>query len=246
MIYANIKFDFGNHPKSDIRVSFIQRGGHKSRLGNFTTDLRQDQPTMNLDINDRTEEDEFSRSILHEFGHALGMVHEHQNPAGGIPWDKDKVYEYYLINEGWDSKKVDINVLGRYSKKHMNFSEFDPDSIMMYEVPACLTTNGQAIRGHHCKLSEGDKSYIATLYPGDVSMPTATPRQSAEPILTGRKHIITNVMYGNAAFIEGADHAETLMAKYERNIPAEQVSRSSFAIAGWQWLSRISATILTP
>ena len=231
MIYANITFDFGNHSTSDIRVSFIQGGGHKSRLGNFTTDFRQDQPTMNLDINDGTEEDEFSRSILHEFGHALGMVHEHQSPARGIPWDKDKVYEYYSIHHGWDSKKVDINVLGRYSKQHTNFTKFDPDSIMMYEVPACLTTNGQAIRGHNCKLSKRDKSYIATLYPGVVSMPTATPQQSTEPILTGRKHIITNVRYENAAFIEGADHAETLMANYERNIPAYQVSRRSFAIA---------------
>jgi hypothetical protein len=62
MNHANIKFDFGNHPNSDIRISFIQGCGHKFRLGNFTTDLRQDQPTMNLDINDRTEEDEFARS----------------------------------------------------------------------------------------------------------------------------------------------------------------------------------------
>jgi hypothetical protein len=42
-----------------------------------------------------TPDQEYSRVVLHEFGHALGAIHEHQHPAAGIPWDKPKVYEYY-------------------------------------------------------------------------------------------------------------------------------------------------------
>jgi hypothetical protein len=76
------------------------------------------------------------------------------------------VYEYYLINEGWNRQEVNLNLLSQYSENHTNFTQFDPESIMVYEVPAFLTTNRKAIRGHHCKLSERDKSYIATLYPG--------------------------------------------------------------------------------
>lgn len=42
-----------------------------------------------------TPDQEYSRVVLHEFGHALGAIHEHQHPEAAIPWDKPKVYEYY-------------------------------------------------------------------------------------------------------------------------------------------------------
>jgi len=29
-------------------------------------------------------------TVLHEFGHALGLIHEHQNPAsGGFKWNRE-------------------------------------------------------------------------------------------------------------------------------------------------------------
>jgi len=27
-------------------------------------------------------------TAAHEFGHAIGLAHEHQNPAGGIQWNE--------------------------------------------------------------------------------------------------------------------------------------------------------------
>jgi hypothetical protein len=186
---------------------------------------------MNLDINDKTSEEEFARSILHEFGHALGMLHEHQSPANGIPWDETKVYDYYRTHYNWDREAVDSNVLRRYDGTNTNASEFDPDSIMMYEVPGAVTKNGTTIRGQNCKLSEKDKWYIAKLYPGVANMPTMVPIRSAEPILSGQRYIITNVRYKNVAFLEGPLHKKTLTAKYEQNDTAEQVSKMSFAFA---------------
>ena len=55
---------------------------------------------------------EYQRVVRHEFGHALGMIHEHQNPAaqGVIPWDKPKVYAYYA-QQGWSKDDVDIEHL---------------------------------------------------------------------------------------------------------------------------------------
>ena len=31
--------------------------------------------------------EEYYRTTLHEFGHALGFLHELQHPFGSIPWD---------------------------------------------------------------------------------------------------------------------------------------------------------------
>jgi serralysin len=122
---------------------------------------------MNLAINDRTSEKEFARTILHEFGHALGMVHEHQSPVNGIPWDETKVYNYYRTHYRWNRKMVKSEVLRRYNVTNTNFSEFDPDSIMLYEVPSTVTKDGSSIRGQSNKLSPKDKSFIAKLYPRD-------------------------------------------------------------------------------
>ena len=38
-----------------------------------------------------TDEREFRRAVLHEFGHVLGLVHEYQNPNADIPWNKAAV-----------------------------------------------------------------------------------------------------------------------------------------------------------
>jgi len=51
--------------------------------------LFEDQkvPTMNFGwLNEDSDEDEYSRVVLHEFGHSLSCIHEHQHPANGIPW----------------------------------------------------------------------------------------------------------------------------------------------------------------
>jgi serralysin len=221
MNYANIKFDFGGGSGSHIRVGFTQGDGHWSRVGNTMLNIGPDDPTMNLDINDRTSEEEFARIILHEFGHALGMIHEHQSPAGGIPWDEPKVYKYYRDQYKWEPKMVYDNVLFRYTEDQANSSEFDPDSIMMYEVPGYLTKNGLTIVGQNCKLSEKDKSFIANLYPGVTRMQTTISQRTTGPISSGKKHIITNVKYKNAAFLEGDLRDKTLKATHEQNIAAE-------------------------
>ena len=40
---------------------------------------------MNLGFVDRP-------TVLHEFGHALGLIHEHQSPfKGGFEWNREEV-----------------------------------------------------------------------------------------------------------------------------------------------------------
>ena len=46
-----------------------------------------------------TTDDEYRRVVLHEFGHALGLAHEHQSPGVAIPWNEQKVYDLLSNDE---------------------------------------------------------------------------------------------------------------------------------------------------
>lgn len=139
--------------------------GSWSYLGSSNLRIAADKPTMNFGwFNDNTPDDEFSRTIIHEFGHALGCVHEHQSPAATIPWNRDAVYAYYRIHDGWDKPEVDAQIFFEWEAAEVQFTPFDPASIMEYPVPAELTINGFSI-GWNRVLSEGDKAFIREMYP---------------------------------------------------------------------------------
>ena len=104
--------------------------------------------------------------MLHEFGHALGAIHEHQNPSAGIPWNKEAVYRYYMgPPNNWPREQIDNNLFRRYSENITNFSHFDSNSIMLYPIPAEFTTNGVAIGGRNSQLSELDIQFMKQQYP---------------------------------------------------------------------------------
>lgn len=110
-------------------------------------------------------DDEYSRVVTHEFGHALGCIHEHQNPSSNIPWDKEAVYEYYQGPPNyWTREQVDLNIFTRYGADITQFSEFDPQSIMLYPIPDELTLGDYEV-GWNRVLSETDKHFVAALYP---------------------------------------------------------------------------------
>jgi Matrixin len=77
-----------------IKISFDQDDGTSwSQVGRdaLGSVVFPNSATMNLGwLTDDTDDTEVSRVVLHEFGHALGLIHEHQSPAGGIRWDKDR------------------------------------------------------------------------------------------------------------------------------------------------------------
>ena len=103
--------------------------------------------------------------MLHEFGHALGCVHEHQNPAGGIQWNEDAVYEYYGgPPNNWSMAEVEHNVLQTYDENLTVHTQVDPASIMMYPIPPGLTLGGFEIE-LNTQLSPTDKEFIRKAYP---------------------------------------------------------------------------------
>ena len=163
--YANIKFSFGDDPEAEVRISF-KGAGSWSYLGTDCLSIEKHEPTMNYGwLHPSTPDTEFSGAVLHEFGHVLGCVHEHQNPNENIPWDKEAVYKYYMnppIN--WSKEQIVKIIFEHYSKDSTNFSEFDKDSIMLFAIPNQLTIGDFEVRPNNV-LSERDKDFIQQLYP---------------------------------------------------------------------------------
>jgi hypothetical protein len=164
--HANLKLEFVTSGTSEIRISFAEKDFSWSAMGTDSLSVPADEPTMNYGwLEPDTEIREYQRVVRHEFGHALGMIHEHQNPAaqGQIPWDKPKVYAYYA-QQGWSKADVDFNIFSVYSEDSTNHSAFDPTSIMEYAVPDSLTIGSYAI-GWNTEFSATDREYMRKQYP---------------------------------------------------------------------------------
>ncbi len=165
--YANIKFVFINDvSQAKIKVGFKKDGTSWSWIGRDVLVNQFEGKTMNLGwVNDKLQESQFRRVVLHEFGHSLGFVHEHQASTANIPWDSTKVYAYYgQTSINWNKEKVDNNIFKKYSVTSTNSSEYDKFSIMHYSYPAYLTTDSSTFP-ENTNLSMIDKAFASKVYP---------------------------------------------------------------------------------
>ena len=179
--HANIRFVFIDSGSSDIRIAFRKGKGSNSYVGTENLLIPEDQATMNLGwFDESTQDTEFSRTTLHEFGHALGLAHEHMSPVANIPWDKSAVYQFY---SNWTKEKVDHNVFRKYDSSVTRFTEFDSISIMCYEIRKEHTSNGYATSSN-TDLSDVDKVFAGQLYP--FGPPANAPTRNDEsPVKLG-------------------------------------------------------------
>lgn len=185
--YANVNFQVVSFGQADIRVGFEQNGASWSMVGNSSARANQNSPSMNFGwLTDQTPDYEVKRTVLHEFGHALGLLHEHQNPAGGIPWNEPAVYDHYWRTHGWDQRTTYHNVMAKVDHNTTQFSAYDQASIMHYPIDSRLTS-GQYSVGMNNELSAMDRAYIAGMYPGRQSpVPSTAPANPPRPTTTSQ------------------------------------------------------------
>jgi hypothetical protein len=220
--YVSLTFQFKLNPAEGsgchIRISFDTDGGCYSRLG---TDALQNwgglNETMNFGWMDApfnhvfvydnvtyTTPSNFDQggypgegtTITHEFGHAVGMIHEHQTPfSNPLEWNREYVYAIFTgPPNNWSRADVDFNILDTYNATGMNGSNFDGRSIMKYYIPSELLLNptpqvSQEIERVNFYLSACDKYWLAHNYPGrvtqaDLSVLQNACTQSSTPLTT--------------------------------------------------------------
>lgn len=145
-----------------------------------------EDPLLPLDAQSReVARNLINRSVLHEFGHALGLHHEHLHPDANIPWNADALraklieqrpqgdmdaalyansIEEALQANYFRAPDADDRIVLRYDKK----------SIMHYAIDKADTLGGYEVAASYV-LSQKDKQAIAMAYPGRVDPATLQP-----------------------------------------------------------------------
>jgi len=166
-LYANIDFALVGSDDAEIRVAFQPGSGSWSYVGTDCLAVPKGQPTMNLGW-----PNDLART-LHEFGHALGLIHEHQNPLASIPWNFPAVIAFYGgPPNNWPIDVITSQVLAP-ERRALTNGGYDRDSIMEYAIPPELVTDPAYAVGWNQRLSDKDKQFIAGIYPGRWTPPGA-------------------------------------------------------------------------
>lgn len=157
--HANLTFVFDDAPNAQIRIAFNDDGAW-SYIGTDALGIPSNQPTLNLGWQDEGV-------VLHEFGHLIGMIHEHQNPRGNaIQWNEPAVIQALSgPPNNWDLATIQHNMFDKYNQTQINGSQFDADSVMLYSFPANWTLNGFHSEPNEV-LSQVDMAFAASVYPG--------------------------------------------------------------------------------
>lgn len=160
---------------------------------------------------------DYVATVIHEFGHALGFGHEHQNPTESCDaefrWNDDKGYEAtnnqfgeFVVDSGgrrpgiytvlggppneWVKEKIDRNLKEIADSSAYDSSEFDPASIMMYNFEEWMYIRGNESR---CYVP-APKNELSALDKAGAGRSYPWPAAAKSAVLNERSIILQRVL----------------------------------------------------
>lgn len=170
-----IKFQFISLRDSlpaDIRVKFTSQSW--SQIGCNAQDISSERATLKLNMHNSLKK--VQADILHEFGHALGLIHEHKHWDCKLQWNYPRLVSRLNWSESRVHKEYDRN---ERMYVLLRDKPYDLKSIMHYTVKIGDTLDGQTEIPLDIVLSDGDKEMLLSRYPH--SPPIVTEKQKVEP-----------------------------------------------------------------
>jgi len=233
---------------ADIRVSFDKPGffslvGTDSinpQIGAGRIGGRPNQCSLNLGGFPTQRPPNWQGVVRHEFMHAMGFVHEHQNMRGpceaGMRWDDDPGYVktqdprgtfitdangrqpgIYTYLSGfpnfWNKQKIDFN-LRTHDDANTVAGPFEKESVMLYRFAALFykdPNNGCVPAADGgLSLSEGDRRGLRLLYPRTV--------QELAQIAERARKALEAVETKASPELEGLEEGEDMTTTYARHV----------------------------
>jgi len=166
----NLHFDWSRPwAEAEIRIELFGEGSW-SYVGSVARQVAAGKPTMRLGwaqwAFDAGNMEALYAVVLHEFGHAIGLRHEHLHPFNRIKWNLPALRAHYVDQLGWEWSQVERTYLNVLSLSTHDITTYDDESVMHYPVDERFTLDDFSV-GYISKLSRGDRGIGQRLYPFD-------------------------------------------------------------------------------